>query len=202
MSLILDALKKLERDREAREPNVLVVGSVPWGTRTRSRLPLAAAAVGFVLVGLLALALWPRNPTPRPATVTPSPAASPPAPSAAGRPALPPHSAATPGVAATTAPEPRRPSLPSGTSETVNGRPAEATETPGEAATAAAARRDTPGSEDLHLNAISQRDGRPVALINDRLVFEGDGFDGVKVLRIGETEVEVEVNGKRRVLRF
>jgi hypothetical protein len=41
-----------------------------------------------------------------------------------------------------------------------------------------------------------------VALINDRLVFEGDGFDGVRILRIGETEVEVEVRGERRVLRF
>jgi hypothetical protein len=59
-----------------------------------------------------------------------------------------------------------------------------------------------PGADELHLNAISRRDGRPVALINDRLVFEGDGFDGVKVLRIGEAEVEVEVRGRRRVLRF
>jgi hypothetical protein len=58
------------------------------------------------------------------------------------------------------------------------------------------------GGEDLRLNAISQRDGRPVALINDRLVFEGDAFEGVKVLRIGEAEVEVEVRGQRRVLRF
>jgi hypothetical protein len=54
----------------------------------------------------------------------------------------------------------------------------------------------------LRLNAISQRDGKPVALINDRLVFEGDSFDGVLVLHIGETEVEVEVRGRKRVLRF
>jgi hypothetical protein len=59
-----------------------------------------------------------------------------------------------------------------------------------------------PAPDDLRLNAISQRDGRPLALINDRLVFEGDSFDGVKILRIGESEVEVEVRGKRRVLRF
>jgi len=59
-----------------------------------------------------------------------------------------------------------------------------------------------PAADDLRLNAISQRDGKPVALINDRLVFEGDGFDGVKVLRIGEAEVEVEVRGRRQVLRF
>jgi hypothetical protein len=59
-----------------------------------------------------------------------------------------------------------------------------------------------PAAGTLRLNAISQRDGRPVALINDRLLFEGDSFDGVKVLRIGEAEVELEVHGKRRVLRF
>ncbi len=186
MSLILDALKKLERDKEAREPNVLVVGSVPWGTRARSRLPLAAAAIAVVLVALVAFALWPRARAPRPAAAAPSPGASSPAPAAAaGRPAVPPHTTAAPGF---TAPEPRRPSLPSARSDTPSAQPAEATE--------------TPGTEELRLNAISQRDGRPVALINDRLVFEGDGFDGVKVLRIGETEVEVEVRGVRRVLRF
>ena len=60
----------------------------------------------------------------------------------------------------------------------------------------------TPRPDGLRLTAISQRDGRPVALINDRLVFEGDSFDGVRVIRIGESEVEVEVRGERRVLRF
>jgi hypothetical protein len=68
---------------------------------------------------------------------------------------------------------------------------------PGVVETAPAAAPD-----ELRLTAISQRDGRPVALINDRLVFEGDSFDGVRVLRIGDVEVEVEVRGLRRVLRF
>jgi hypothetical protein len=200
VSLILDALKKLERDKEAREPNVLVVGSVPWGTRTRSRRSLAAAAVTLVLVALVGFTLWPRNRTPRPPTAASSPALPSPAPSAAASPPLvPPRTTAVPSAAAATAPEPRRPSLPSPRPATSSGQPAEATETP---ADAAAARRNPPGTEELHLNAISQRDGRPVALINDRLVFEGDGFDGVKVLRIGETEVEIEVRGVKRVLRF
>jgi hypothetical protein len=52
------------------------------------------------------------------------------------------------------------------------------------------------------LNAISERDGHAVALINDRLVREGDEFDGVKILRIGEAEVEVERAGRRSVIRF
>jgi hypothetical protein len=52
------------------------------------------------------------------------------------------------------------------------------------------------------LNAISRQDGHPVALLNDRLVREGDAFDGVRIVRIGETEVEIEVGGKRRVIGF
>lgn len=55
---------------------------------------------------------------------------------------------------------------------------------------------------DLVLNAISERDGHAVALINDRLVREGDEFDGVKILHIGEAEVEVERAGRRSVIRF
>lgn len=60
----------------------------------------------------------------------------------------------------------------------------------------------SPSPHDLVLNAISEQDGHPVALINDRLVREGDEFDGVKILHIGETEVEVEHAGQRRVIRF
>ena len=71
---------------------------------------------------------------------------------------------------------------------------------PPEGAPAATGTRKAP--DDLRLNAITRRDGRPVALVNDRLVFEGDSFDGVRILRIGEAEVEVEVRGQRRVLRF
>ena len=41
-----------------------------------------------------------------------------------------------------------------------------------------------------------------MAILNERLVREGDVFDGIRVIRIGETEVEVEVGGKRRVIRF
>jgi len=55
---------------------------------------------------------------------------------------------------------------------------------------------------ELRLAAISERDGQPVALVNDRLVREGDSFDGVLIVRIGEAEVEVEFRGVRHVLRF
>jgi hypothetical protein len=197
VSLILDALKKLERNKEAREPNVLVVGSVPWGTRARSRRPLAAAAVA--VVAFVALAFWLRHRPAAPATAAPSPAAFSPAPPATGAtPGAAARPKEAPGADALTAPEPRRPSLPSATPEALKDQAAGDAEGAGEAAP----RRSPPRTEELRLNAISQRDGRPVALINDRLLFEGDGFDGVKVLHIGDSEVEVEVRGVKRVLRF
>jgi hypothetical protein len=226
MSLILDALRKLERQKAEHEPSVLVVGSVPWGGTSRTkhlRLAVGAAVVlaSGVLVGWLlrpaappsataALpAAAPRSaePTPRPTpTSTPPPVGtagaqyelpsappvrlSRPVPAAPGRveratSALPDPTPAPP----TPEPAPESPPAPA---------PAESISiAPGVVETAPAAAPD-----ELRLTAISQRDGRPVALINDRLVFEGDSFDGVRVLRIGETEVEVEVRGVRRVLRF
>ena len=52
------------------------------------------------------------------------------------------------------------------------------------------------------LQAISRRDGRPVAIIDGRLVHEGDQYDDIVILRIGEDEVELELDGRRQVLRF
>jgi hypothetical protein len=188
VSLILDALKKVEREKDAREPGVLVVGSVAWGARTRSYRPLALALAGAGFAALLAWTVWPRDRAPRPATV-PAPAEASPAPTASPAAVRAPTTSLP--VPAVAPPEPRRLSVPS---------PAATDETPAGAPLPPAA--VAPAKDDLRLNAISQRDGRPLALINDRLVFEGDSFDGVKILRIGEAEVEVEVRGKRRVLRF
>jgi len=193
VSLILDALKKLEGEKNPREPGVLVVGSVPWGERRRSRLPLALAATA-----LLALALvgwWWLRPSPRPAATAPAPAspAPPTSPGVAGTStALTPPESLAPSSSAS-APPARQLAVP-----TLDETPGPLVQ-PGGAPAAAATR---PAPDDLRLNAITRRDGRPVALVNDRLVFEGDSFDGVRILRIGEAEVEVEVRGQRRVLRF
>ena len=193
MSLILDALKKLEHEKNAREPGVLVVGSVPWGERRRSRLPLALAAAA--LVALASAGWWwlrpSRHPTAAaPASVSPAPT---PSPVVAVTPTAPPPPVTLAPSSSAPAPPARRPAVP--TLDETPGPPP-----PREGAAAATGTRSTP--DDLRLNAITRRDGRPVALVNDRLVFEGDSFDGVKVLRIGEAEVEVEVRGQRRVLRF
>ena len=193
MSLILDALRKLERDKDAREPGVVVVGSVPWG-EARPRLPLvlvlvAAAVLALALVGgagwLLRNAPGTKAGTPSAAAPTATPASAPDAASA-----VPPPSTSGGASPPATAPSPRPLALPA---------PDAATGAPAEAPPAA---RPAATSDHVRLTAISQKDGRPVVLINDRLMFEGDSFDGVKVLRIGEAEVEVEVRGKRRTLRF
>ena len=204
MSLILDALKKLDREKDAREPGVLVVGSVPWGGGPRSRRPLALALGAVGLVALVAVGWWLLRPTPRPVAASPVPTVAP-----ATSPVTTP--VATPVTAAPTA-APASPPAPPATAPAAIApplRPPLTVAPPSSAGAEAAAPAETrpPATAprpagDLQLNAITRRDGRAVALINDRLVFEGDSFDGVKVLRIGEDEVEVEVRGQRRVLRF
>jgi hypothetical protein len=64
----------------------------------------------------------------------------------------------------------------------------------------AASRRS--GGPEYELQAISKQNGQPVAMLNDRLVHEGDTFDNVKVVRIGTDEVEIEVSGHRRIVKF
>ena len=229
MSLILDALRKLEREKDARAPGILVVGSVPWGETSRARrvalvgVAVAALSLAVALGWLLRPATAPPAAQEPPATTTPAPptrSAPTPAPPAAtpplswaspapppppairldrpaARPATPvPQDTAPvpPGAAAASEPMPAAlpaPDAPATDRISVSPAAPEAGQPPA-----------TPNPDALRLTAISQRDGRPVALINDRLVFEGDSFEGVRVIRIGEAEVEVEVRGERRVLRF
>jgi hypothetical protein len=219
MSLILDALRKLERERDANEPpGVLVVGSVPWGETSRARRVLLVAGAAASLA-LAVLAGWllrpvPKAPAAAPTALTPEqPAAAAPTPPAATLPAaVAPVEPTAPPIRLSRplpAPQPRvlAPSTaaPPTSATGSSGAPAEpaASEAP---PPAPAAPNEQPAAatpaDGLRLSAISQRDGKPVALINDHLVFEGDSFDGITVIRIGEAEVEVEVRGQRRILRF
>jgi hypothetical protein len=209
MSLILDALKKLDREKDARDPGVVVVGSVPWGARQPSRRPLALAGLAALLLAVLAGAWWALRPTPR--ATLPAPAVPPAAlpTTAAPRSPVAPVSAPTPPRTASPLPAAARDAVPPERPPVLAPAPAP----PPAAATAAAAEvvpgeasatatGDARSPDELVLQAISEREGRPVALVNDRLVREGDSFDGVTVVRIGASEVEVEVRGRRRVLRF
>jgi hypothetical protein len=176
VSLILEALKKVERERATPEQRgFLVLGPAAWAP-SRSNLAwvlgmIAAAAVAGGAVYLLTRPdrLPVQAPPEAPLVATPSvPVAG-----TSVRPA--PVSTVTRPRAAADAPAPPR-------------------------ATTAADR--TPPGPVLVLHAISQQDGTPIAVVNERVVREGDTFDGVRVLRIGAAEVEVEVAGARRTLRF
>jgi hypothetical protein len=59
-----------------------------------------------------------------------------------------------------------------------------------------------PADPELRLQAISERDGQPIAIINDHLVRVGDEVEGIRVLAIRGAEVDVEVRGRRTTLRF
>jgi len=237
MSLILDALRKLEHQKGAQEPGVLVVGSVPWGETSRARR-LALRGGALVVVALAVLAGWllrraPAAPVPaaRPATaVAPTPAPTPSAGALLRATAPPPTALAPPPepvppirLSHAPAAEPARlrpadrTAAPSAPAADAPGQPVVSTPPTSEpspetartappplagAAPTPAAAASGSAADGLRLTAISQRDGKPVALINDRLVFEGDSFDGIRVVRIGETEVEIEIKGQRRVLRF
>ena len=210
MSLILDALRKLERDRERPDPGVVVLGSVPWPGLGRSRRRPALVALALLGLAVLAAAgIWLSRATtatpPAGHAVTPLPVkASPSAVSTLA--AIPPPSVASAPTAATRAapgvatlgppPAGRRLALP-GSAPTAADRPAPSVGGAAEGRPAAASPHDR-----LQLMVISERDGQAVAIISDHLVREGDSFDGVKVLRIGATEVEVDDRGQRRVLHF
>lgn len=194
MSLIFEALRKLEREKQAPERGILVVGPSTWAGRgaTSVRLGLVAVvALGLVGAGVLIGAFLRRPPQ------APTPAAAPA--SSAPAPAL--DTGAASSGSAAPAPVAPAPSAPAG------GAPRQLAPAPGAGVPGPAAKpapTPSPAQAELVLQAVTEQDGTPVALINDRLLREGDAFDGVKVLRIapGEVEVEIEATGERRVLRF
>ena len=189
MSLILEALKKLDREKKAPDRGFLVVGTVPWpAPRPRQWTPLLlVVAVGVAAGSALWLAWRARGHEEAPSHVVTSTTLAAHAPRAAAAPVVvAPPSTLPPLIEG----HPRVPDTPP-----VAERPAAQADRP--AATAAAA---PPAG--LLLQAISERDGKPIAVLNGRVVHEGDHFDGVTVVRIGADDVEIEVQGHRRVLRF
>lgn len=187
MSLILEALRKLERERPAPERGVVVMTSAAWGERS-GRSPWLWLSVGLAagIAAAAAILEW-RRPLQVSAPATVSSPASRATPASLSAPA--PPSAPVPVSAAAAAPAPTpRPSVPPATQTAVT-----------------APRATVPSplpAPALVLQAITVQDGRPVALISDRLLREGDEIDGVRIVRIGEAEVEIEVGGQRSVLRF
>lgn len=177
MSLVLEALKKLDREKGRDERGFVVMAAAPWPTRAARQWPAwAALAVATAGAVVAVLALRP-SPAPPPAAVRP--AVPEPAPVvAAPLPAVP------------TAPPPAVP-----TPNSAVARPAPARVAPKPVVEPTA----DPGPR---LQAISERDGQPIAIINDHLVRVGDEVDGMRVLDIRGAEVDVEIRGRRTTLRF
>ncbi len=183
MSLILEALKKLDREKKAPDRGFLVVGAVPWpAPRPRGWTPLLfVVAAGAAAGSALWLAWRARGHDEAPTHVVTSTTMA----------VAAPRAAPAPGVAPPSTSPPLLESRP----------PAPRTRPPAERPAAAPAPGVEPGSG-LLLQAIAERDGKPIAVLNSRVVHEGDRFDGVTVVRIGTDEVEIEVRGRRRILRF
>ena len=183
MSLILDALKKLERDKptDPHASEVVLLAPVRWPTRSARAAWLAGLAVVLVLAAALAgfIVLRPaRRHAPAPAA--PLPIASPsPSPRESTVAAV----AVEPDVASATTP--RGPTPPGRSALPAHVRP---TPSP------------TPAS--FVLTAIAEQDGHPVAVINDRMVRVGDALEGARIVRIGEGEVELEAGGRRFTVGF
>jgi hypothetical protein len=171
VSLILEALKKLEREKQAPQRGVIVLGATSWSGAPGERrlgLFLLGLLIGATLLGL---ARWGQQPAPAGA---------------------PPSAAAALGLT------PPRP-LPQ---KTAPASPAGAAAPRLVPATLAAAVEPSRPAPAFMLQAISEREGRPVAIVNDRLLREGDSIDGARIVRIAKDEVELELQGRRVLLRF
>jgi hypothetical protein len=204
VSLILEALKKLEREKQTPDRGFLVMAQVPWageGRRGRALLVLgllvATGAAG-------AFFLWRHGPGTK--ATAPAEAVAPPP--TAPAPALPASVAPPPRLSTGPGPSialpPRFVPPPSRTGSPAPPRAAAAT--PAAAPAAAPGQTAAPPalapSNELRLEAVSEQEGVAVAVINGQLVREGDHIGNAVVLRIGVQEVEVEVDGRRTVLRF
>lgn len=177
MSLILEALRKLEREKPAPDRGVVVMTTAGLGGERRGWPPWAWLAGGLVAGVVAAFAAIELRSPAVPIVPARAPVAVP---------------AAT--VPPATVPASAAPLVPS---------PAAYVSKPLPRATSPSTTVPAPKPADsLVLQAITSQDGRPVALINDRVLREGDEWDGLRIVRIGEAEVEVERNGVRSVLRF
>lgn len=222
MSLILEALRKLERDRHTHERGFLVLAQPAWtptGERAWTRGPallgVAALAGGAVAAALL----WPARTQPAPVPATAAlPASAPVTLSAAtvAPDARPLPAPAEPAPRARVAwPEDRAPAPQTAApAVTVTPRERPHAEAPAAEADVPVADAEEPAAEaseapeaatvtgPLRLEAIAQRDGQPVAIVSGQMVRVGDRIGAGTVVRIGTIDVEIETDGRRQILRF
>lgn len=211
MSLILEALKKLEREKERSTMPIITAGEAPW-SGTRRRLPvwaLGLGALGLVVLGAIGGAsLLSDRSSPASQRAQAAAAETVPAPPIAIPSLAPPQASAVtakrppsaaPARPAIVLPTPRlRERTPE--PEPVSPMPRAPAATPRPPAAKPAA--PVAAADEPRLQAISERDGRPIALISDQIYFEGDRIGDIRVIRIGVGEVEIELKKARRTLKF
>ncbi len=197
MSFILDALRKVDHEsRQSDEvvPSVTAVEKLKKERRNRRRQFAAMAAIAMFSAATTAWLLR-RPPSSEPAS-TPPPAQGP--------------------AAAVAAPLVDRelPRAKRALPEPIPDRPAPATKiegpSEGEAPAAmvpneepaVAPAEPAPELPRLVLQGTSVLAGRPVAVVSDRRVYEGDRIEGAVVIHIGERSVELEFEGRRFTLTF
>lgn len=225
MSLVLEALKKLDREKGREERGFVVMAAAPWPARAAARWPMWAAlgmASAAVIVFLVLRAERPVSPLPAAPGVARAagapgvpagsvamavPQSAPAAATArAGAPAIDGRGAAAARRALTVAapaPDVPAPAAPGSVLQPFHPPAVAAPSTVTPPAVAASAGTPAPPPDPvLRLQAISTRDGQPIAIVNDHLVRVGDEFDGVRILAIRGTEVDVDVHGRRTTLRF
>jgi hypothetical protein len=210
VSLILDALRKLERDRTARDRGFLVIAQPSWSSTVGRRwMPPAALLAGAALAGgsVSAALLWPRRRAAAPPVSTlAAPSAAPRAGTVAGGVPLP--SAPPSSLRSLSVPPQERVSFPNiAPPAPPSGGPASepavrAAEAPTLAAEPSASRLSAGAEGALQLQAVSEQEGHPVAIVSGQLVRVGDRIGSATVVRIGPLEVELETAGQRRVLKF
>lgn len=190
MSLILDALRKMELERKAKRQQSAALRAEVLNYRGttaapgRSRLT-AAVTLGALLVAAATGLLVYKKSAPPPDNALHSP---PPAPTAS---APPPATAviAQPPAAPPLAPQPRPMSGPS--------QPAAATSTAAAAKPAAPASDSTPPTTGISISGIAWQEERPLrrAVINGSLVGEGAEIAGARVVEIRENLVRFKQGG-------
>jgi hypothetical protein len=204
VSLIFEALKKLDREKQAPERGFLVVGASGWGAGRRARVvPIVAGLAAAGLAGFL-FAQWAQRPRVEtasgPAAASsshPPPAASAPATSAApAAPGVPPATYLAPAlttVSRAPAPAAAEPAAVPPSQPRAAGPPP-----------TQAAAPEAPGAVEpaFTLQAVTEQDGQPVAIVNGQLVRVGDMVDGAQVVRIDAQLIELTKDGRRIVVSF
>ncbi len=200
MSVIFDALNKLDREKRAPKTGMLIVGA---GSIVERRGGVSAPLLGVSSVALVLLGAaawwWTRDvvePVPAPAAAVTHPPAT-------AHPATGTRSARTPAgptvMADDLAVVPVA-TLPATAARGTEGADLDPDPAPPPGDDPEPAQPTEPAQ--LRLEAITMRDDGPVAIVSGRIVREGDVFDGIAVVRIGATEIELLIQAEARTLVF